>query len=139
MIEPVRNIETETVEIVRSKCPILPLFYNMDFEYDKKCKTCEFLFEPHKCGWDEYETTLVMKRSCTDDDDYSGGMPSTDYSRYIKCMKCGGSIVFSNGFSWFGFRDKEVCENCGTTHLYLRGGTDNLVFAVPKDIKSIVL
>ena len=135
MIESVRDIETETVEIVRSKCPIAHMFYDKDFEYDKKCVPCIFLIEPHKCGWDEYETKLVRKESCTDDDDGSGGMPSTDYSRYIKCMRCGEDIVFSNGFSWFGFRDTSVCNNCGITHMYIRGGMDNLVFAVPKDVK----
>lgn len=134
MIEPIRDIETETAEIVRSKCPIAPMFYDKDFEYDKNCKLCVFLFAPHKCGWDEYETKLVRKESCTDDDDYYGGMPSTDYSRYIKCMKCGKDVIFSNGFSWFGFRDMEICDECGAIHMYLRGGTDDLVFAVPKDI-----
>lgn len=135
MIEPIRDIETEMVEVVRSKCPIAPLFYEKDFEYGKKCGNCDFLFEPHRCGWDEYETKLVRKTSCTDDDDeLYGGMPSTDYSRYISCMRCGGEIVFSNGFSWFEFSDKECCPNCGTPHMYLGGGTDGLVFAVPKDL-----
>ena len=135
MIEPIRDIETEMVEVVRSKCPIAQLFYERDFEFGNKCAKCEFLFEPHRCGWDVYETKLVRKTSCTDDDDeLHGGMPSTDYSRYIHCMKCGEEIRFGNGFSWFGFRDKERCKECGTVHMYLSGGMSDLVFAVPKDI-----
>lgn len=135
MIEPLRDIEVETVEVVRSKCPIAQLFYERNFEYLKKCGRCDFLFAPHKCGWDVYVTKLVRKTSCTDDDDeLYGGMPSTDYSRYISCMKCGAEIRFGNGFSWFGFRDKEYCPKCGTAHMYLEGGRDDLVFAVPKDI-----
>ena len=134
MIEPVRDIETEMIKIVRSKCPIAPLFYERDFEYEKKCARCEFLFAPHRCGWDEYETKLVRKTSCTDDDELYGGMPTTDYSRYIKCMKCGAEIRFGNGFSWFGFSDKEACDECGTVHMYLEGSRDGLLFAVPRDI-----
>lgn len=134
MIEPIRDIETEMVEVVRSKCPIAPLFEERDFEYNKKCATCDFLFEPHRCGWDEYTTKLVRKSSWTDDEELYGGMPTTDYTRYIKCSKCGDEVVFGNGFSWFGFGDKETCEKCGTIHMYLRGSRDSLVFAVPKDI-----
>lgn len=134
MIEPVRDIETEMVEVVRSKCPIAPLFYDRDFEFDKKCAECDFLFEPHRCGWDVYKTNLVRKTSCTDDDDGYGGMPSTDYSRYIKCCKCDDVIQFCSGFSWFNLREKETCEKCGTVHMYLEGSRDGLLFAVPKDI-----
>ena len=133
MIETERVIETDIVEIVRSKCPIAAIFCDRDFEYDKKCAKCNFLFAPHRCGWDEYETKLVSKSSCTDDDDGSGGMPSTDYARKIYCAVCSGDIVFSNGFSWFGLGDSEYCPDCGTYHMYLRGGRDSLVFAIPKD------
>ena len=131
-MEPVRDIETETVEIVRSSCPIAPLFHNKDFEYSKKCVNCEFLFEPHRCGWDEYKTKLVSKNSYTDEDDGSGGMPSTDYSRKISCAVCSGDIVFSNGYSWFVFGDSKYCPDCGTYHMYLGGSLDDLMFAIPK-------
>lgn len=131
MIESVRDIKTEMVEIVRSNCPIAPVFQERGFEYDERCAKCNFLFAPHRCGWDEYETKLVSKQSCTDDDPY-GGMPSTGYSRKIQCAVCGGDIVFSSGFSWFGFRDSKYCPECGTYHMYLRGGINDLVFAIPK-------
>lgn len=134
-MEPISDIKTEVVEVVRSKCPIAPMFYERDFEYLKKCGKCDFLCAPHKCGWDEYETKLYRKESYTDDDDGYGGMQSTDYSRYIKCCKCDNMIGFHSGFSWFGFRDKETCKKCGTVHMYISGGSDDLLFAVPKKIE----
>lgn len=131
MIEPIRDIKTEMVEVVRSECPIAPLFSETDFEYEKKCGECIFLFAPHQCGWDEYETKLVAKSSYTDDDYGIGGMPTTGYYRKIHCAVCGEDIVFGNGFSWFEFRDYKYCSRCNTYHMYLRGGTDDLVFAIP--------
>lgn len=131
MIEPIRDIKTEMVEVVRSECPIASMFDSRDFEYEKKCGKCDFLFEPHRCGWNEYETKLVSRYNYTDSDDGSGGMPSTDYSRIIHCAVCNKDIIFNSGFSWFGFRDKKYCPGCGTPHMYLMGGIDDLVFAIP--------
>lgn len=122
---------TETVRIVRTECPIAYVVFNRNFEFDKKCKDCDWCIEDIKCGWYIYKTNIVKEHVIHDEDDGTGAMPFDDYYKYIKCYNSGSEIKHHSGYSWFTFGDIIKCKECNTTYMYLGSGDDGLKFGIP--------
>jgi hypothetical protein len=166
MEEKIRRekLKTELVTMVRSKCPFMHGLYNDMFEFDKRCKNCEFLANgtieisptlrmktydkrltvENYCSWKEYEAELVKKFSESDDDELYGGMPSDTYYKVINCYRCGEHIVYTSGMSSFMHGDVLECKSCKLKHRYIgyknqekHFASGKYVFAIPVGIKKL--
>jgi len=135
----IQDIVTENVLIVRSKCPMDSIVYDKDFEFYKRCISCEFMAVmtnesmQYACAWKEYITPFIRTSQETDDDD-SYAMPTTDYVKVIKCYHCGAEISEHSGMSMLSFGNVLRCDKCKTPHFYLKStGKPNFnpIFAIP--------
>ena len=151
------QIKTELVTIVRSRCPFMRGLYNDNFEFDKRCRECEFLVTDtiellptlrmktydtrltvkNYCVWKEYETELIKKYSESDDDELYGEIPSDIYYKIINCYRCGENVVHTSGMSCFEPGDILECKSCKLKHRYIGYKDSGKPFTLGKYIFAI--
>ncbi len=139
-------LQIELAKLVRNRCPFFHSINDSCFEFDKHCKSCEYLIikgidntsQSFSCGWIRYHTEIVKKTSYEDDiiDDDSRAIPSTEYVKTINCYSCGDGMKHSSGFSLFSYGDRLICKKCKTSHRYIGTSAGKVIFAVPLKLKS---